>query len=125
MKLKHLTSLLLITGFIALSIFGITIINHQSDHPDSDCPAYAINGAVCPTNIMEFVRHHLASLQVFSNTLTAPAFGLFFASIFLSFILISIFFLPQTRLRLKFKTDCRLLRITRWLALFEHSPTFN
>jgi len=123
-RLGYFASLLLVVSFIGLAVFSFAIFNHGLNHSAGSCLAYTINGAACPTNIIKFVMHHVAVLQIFSRTLISSILVLFFAlALFLFLVPFFVLWLFQNWPFSKLNTSYSQRKFVRWLALLEHSPS--
>lgn len=131
--MKYLTSLLLIISFIAIAVFGFAVFDHGMHSSSNDCVASAIDGIVCPTNIVNMALHHISVLQTFSQA-SIPSTASVLLSLLL-FAMISFFLLRKDLFYLQpvfslrgYRNPTRPHRqqkITSWLALFEHSPALQ
>lgn len=130
--MKNFAAVLILVSFIGMAAFGAIIINH-SMMSHGGCIASVITGGDCPINQLAVFAHHLAALQVFSNSLPpvlgitllllllcAPAVFLVFGGIYYSPPSPSLAYIKRNQDRKYFHKNPFL----RWLALFEHSPSF-
>lgn len=132
--MKYLATLLLITSFAGIGIFGFTLVDHaMMDGSNSGCVALAVDGTDCPTNIVAMTSHHISAIQTLTTTLPASSNWLLLLASLL-FVSVSIFlfyknlllpkleFLPQRLRDLTLHSLHSKQRITSWLSLFELSP---
>ncbi len=128
------TATLLFLSFIGIAVFGFVLMNHSMMRGEN-CIVSAVMGNPCPTNQGSFALHHLAALAVFSNSLPSAIFNVS-PLIVLSFALALLAFFrirsPYSRppsfasalRRRNVRYRSHTPRFMRWLALFEHSPSF-
>jgi len=134
--MKHFAVLLLLVGFVGMAVFGLFVMDFSMRYDGSGCVASRLNGNdnVCPMNLFQMAFHHVSAFQVFSLSTAVFSIAIillflltFFAS-FLFFIKILSFHPPQSLRRWRKRQIAPSLfqkhRMTRWLALFEHSPSF-
>src|SRR3989338_5697873 len=87
--MKYLATLLLITSFAGIGIFGFSLFDHaMMDGSNSGCVASAIDGTACPTSIMSMTLHHISALQTLTTTVVPPISSFLF--LLPSFLLISV-----------------------------------
>ncbi|OHA44004.1 MAG: hypothetical protein A3G04_02675 [Candidatus Taylorbacteria bacterium RIFCSPLOWO2_12_FULL_44_9] len=131
--MKSLALISIFVGFAGISLFGSFLISHSMvDH--MPCVVSVMTGVSCPTNRIDFAAHHISALQVLSNSPVLVSDGLLLFVIFLAATLFLAFlgknFLLFPKIFLNFslretKEFCfSVHNLTRWLALFEHSPSF-
>lgn len=128
MYMKSALSLLIAVSFAGVALLGFAMVNHSASHANPDCfVATLANSTACPESLMGFVNYHASALQSLSQVLLAA--GLLLAGIVLlpAFFRLTAanFLMPLERRReLSFVTAISGRKITRWLALFENSPSF-
>ena len=132
--MKYLATLLLITSFVGVGIFGFALFDHaMMDGSNGGCVASAIDGTECPTNIVAMVSHHVSAIQTLTTTLPASSnWLLLLASLLLVSVSIFLFYkdllLPKSELLPQRLRDLSLSslrsrqKIVSWLSLFELSP---
>ena len=131
--MKVATSLLLITGFLFIAVFGLTALDHGMSHQQSDCIISVMSNAPCPTSINSIVGHHISAIQslfnvptstfIFSIIILVSVSLIGFAYIFRYLLLYNQFITQRSR-EYKHKFNYPKHRIIAWLSLFEHSPSF-
>lgn len=131
--MKKILSLLIITSFLVIGIFGFTSMNHGADH-SVGCIASVVSNTPCPENSEAMAVHHIQAFSSFFSVapsipyifLLAPFSALFVGTGFLNtrkrnLILTNlVFWLDQHH------PECQLScprKITRWLSLLENSPS--
>ena len=132
--MKYFVSLLLIMSFIGTGIFGFAIFDHGMDSPNSNCVGSAMNGTVCPTNIVGMTLHHISALQTLATTAVSSGSNwlLLLATLLLVSVSIFLFYknllFPKLKFLREHLQDLILLalsskqKILSWLSLFELSP---
>jgi len=134
--MKHFLTLILLIGFVGISVFGFSVFSHGMSDSGSGCITSPIDGTPCPTNIVAMTLQHVSALQ----TLTVSVIPSFFSwlSLFAFILLISfsiVFFYknllhPKSELLyqrfrdLKLKSLYSHQKFISWLSLFENSPAF-
>jgi|SRR3989344_903029 len=118
----------LLIAFLSIGVFGLLPFAHEShgmEAPMADCP-YAEGGfSVCESSL-----EHISNWQQFSNVIF-PALLIFSVLLFAVFYIFDQNFLNQEKhfYRWKYYLDNKKLYsyqeiITKWLSLFENSPSF-
>lgn len=131
--MKYLATLLLIISFAGIGIFGFALVDHNMQSPNNDCVASAIDGTVCPTNIVAMTSHHISAIQTLTTTLPASSnWLLLIASLLLVSVSLFLFyknlllpkleFLPQRLRDMTLHSLYSRQKVTSWLSLFELSP---
>ena|SRR3989338_3454731 len=128
-KTQLFFGVLILLSYISIGIFGLSQLNHaghSSEAPMANCP-YATNSfSLCDNNL-----RHIENWHQFSNVILSSVFILFltFGTIFYFF---KHNFFDQEKYfhRWKYYLDNKNLYsyskiITKWLSLFENSPSFS
>jgi len=137
--MKPALTIILLTGFIGIVVFGLMTMNHRNSYDHKSCIVATAQGANCSegTDSLSFVSFHLNAFKNFSTAV----FGDNILSIFLAIVaLISLVgFGVSLRVNVQppqlglFSRRRRFLKsfyspfqkeLTRWLALHENSPAF-
>ncbi len=121
--MKYLTTILLI-GFIIVGLFSFTTtMSGTNGHPSDGCPFSAMSASLCPQNTVAMVLHHIATYQTFINIPIPVNFGVW--TMLVATVSLSLLKLPdRVGIFYKFSPDpTNKIKITRWLALHETSPT--
>ncbi|MCX6738496.1 MAG: hypothetical protein NT098_00395 [Candidatus Parcubacteria bacterium] len=133
--MKRFATLLLLIGFAGMAVFGLFVMDFAMGHDNVDCIASQVNGnsAVCPSSLLQMAFHHISVFQAFSLAVIAytAALAFLFLLVFLVFtsLWIRFFslrpprFLRSLQRRQTEPPPFQRQKITRWLALFEHSPS--
>lgn len=128
-------SLLLVTSFIGVSVFGFAISSTLGNmHGMNDgCIAKTLNGSICPKDIFEYASYHVSAFNKFLSATAAKAFDPIASAFF--FVVPGLFIVASI---LSFGFKCRHDRrgnadlikyrnrrkFSAWNSLLEHSPTF-
>jgi len=141
-KLKiKLTSIFTSVIFIGVVIFGLIFMMDMSmdtnQYMTSKCPFSLPGNEFCPTNTLAVTIHHISAYQTFSNILFSKSILLVMLLTITFSILFWLFgrqmllklnlylsFLAKHRIK-QWPPSCKLNNITKWLALFENSPSFS
>ncbi len=133
--MKRFAALLLLVSFAGMAVFGLFVMDFAMGNDNAGCIASQVNGnsAVCPLSLLQMAFHHISAFHAFSLAVIAytATLVLLFLLVFLAFVSLWIRFLsfrpPRFLRRLqRRKTETSLFqkqKITRWLSLFEHSPS--
>lgn len=131
--MKYIASILLIISFTGMAVFGLALFEMAPNH-QSGCTS-AIDGTLCPTNIVGFSTHHIAAFQALTSTVVTPMSGtiLLLASLMLAGIAVLLYYKNWQHPKLELLHDrSRGLdlgyshskhKVTSWLSLFELSPS--
>jgi len=131
--MKYVTLIVLI-GFVTTGAFGFTLLGHDS-HTSSNCPTFLLNNVVCSSNAISVVVQHISAFLTFTQpliTYTALSLISFLASL-LALFLVVLRIISPPRVHSKARISIRRINIfaplrprsiTRWLSLFELSPSF-
>ena len=132
--MTRLLSLILILFFITTAIFGAAGMYemYEMSGNETPCAVPMIGGASCPTDQLLFAVHHLGTYELFSQGV--PIFAsLLFITLILTLAGRTVLpFLHKPapkplRLYLRNKKENKpvyLGLLTKWLSLFELSPSF-
>lgn len=124
---------LLALGFIVITGFGFAAMNHDAGHTNPGCIASVIDNAICPKDALSIASHHLEVYQAFGNTLVSPDAVLMLLTLAVLGLLLLLldrgWFLIIPSLAVAYTRHSpappkNTAKITRWLALFEHSPSW-
>lgn len=120
-----------------MALFSFVAFGYEMKHMNVDCTASAIEGgASCPAGALALALHHISAVKIFSTAsfpislddfsiLELMLLGLL--SLFLlckSSLYLDIAFLPQKFRCLNLNVLDKDQKITKWLSLFENSPSF-
>ncbi len=133
--MKKLLSLLIIISVLVIGVFGFTSMNHGANHV-TGCIASAVDNTPCPENIAAMSVHHIQAFISFFGVVPSVPLILLLALLFAVFLSAGFFYIKHrdsilaSRLlwRVRFDPERQLSRsrkITRWLSLFENSPSLH
>lgn len=133
--MTKLLSLLIITSVLVIGVFGFTSMNHGPNHAVG-CIASAVDNTPCPENIAAMSVHHIQAFISFFSVVPSTPFIFLLALLFAVFLSIRYFFIKRqdsliTNLafwQVRHDPERELTRprkITRWLSLFENSPSLH
>ena len=133
--MKKFLSLLIITSILVIGVFGFTSMNHGTNHT-AGCVASAVDNTPCPENIAAMSVHHIQAFVSFFSVV--PSIPFIFLLAFLLAVFLSIGFVyikgrdsiiaSGLLWRMRRDPERQLIRpreITRWLSLFENSPSLH
>ena len=133
--MKKLLSLLIITSVLVIGVFGFTSMNHGAGHA-TGCIASAVDNTPCPENIAAMSVHHIQAFVSFFSVVPSIPFIFLIALLFSTFLSAGFLFIKHSDLtlsslafwRIRHDPERQLSRprkITRWLSLFENSPSMH
>lgn len=123
-------SLIVFVSFVATVPFGFALMMHERGEMAGTCPFSPAAAMPCSQSMMASVIHHISAYYSFLNVPAGMTVfsTLFLIGVFLIFVF-SIDYLPLPPVflfadRADFSPDAVSKRkATRWLSLFEHSPS--
>ncbi len=133
--MKKLLSLLIITSVLVIGVFGFTSMNHGAGHT-TGCIASAVDNTPCPENIAAMTVHHIQAFISFFSVVPSMPFIFLLTFLLAVFFSIGYFFIKRqdslitNLISWRFQHDperalTRPRKITRWLSLFENSPSLH
>lgn len=132
--MKKLLSLLIITSVLVIGVFGFTSMNHGDNHVVG-CIASAVDNTPCPENIAAMSVHHIQAFISFFSVVPSIPFIFLLAFLFAVFLSVGFLYIKQSDSfpnqvlwRVLHDPERQLSRpreITRWLSLFENSPSLH
>lgn len=125
----------MITSVLVIGVFGFTSMNHGANYAVG-CIASAVDNTPCPENIAAMSVHHIQVFIAFFSVVPSIPFIVLLVLLFAVFLSIGYFFIKRqdsliTNLafwRVRHDPERKLTRprkITRWLSLFENSPSLH
>jgi len=130
---KKFFMLVVLIAFLSLSFLGLSthgaMPSDTSVAQASSCP-YMVGGyAVCATNVL----NHISAWQEATRGISLEAFSIaalltlfaFVSSIITGLLASVLFFFFYKRLKSYFIYKRQLVKILRWLSLFENSPSVS
>ena len=133
--MTKILSLLLIASVLVIGVLGFGTMNHGTGQATS-CIASVVDSTTCPENIVSMSVHHIQAFVSFFNVV--PSIPFIFLLALLLAVLLSIGYLFTNQQdsyltdliswRVQHEPERQLARpreITRWLSLFENSPSLH
>ncbi|KKW17250.1 hypothetical protein A3C86_01340 [Candidatus Kaiserbacteria bacterium RIFCSPHIGHO2_02_FULL_49_16] len=137
MRLRHRTPLskllaaLMLASLLAIVLFSFGTMTHNSSGSmEAGCPFTAMGVPLCPQDLVAAAVHHISAYQ---SLLNAPASSGMMAlliallmlacGVFISLIRPPAFQPRRVRSLYNPSSSARDRETTRWLSLFEHSPS--
>ena len=138
-KTEHRTSsskfiaVLTLVALLAIVLFGFATMSYGSDGKmEGNCPFSVMGAPSCPQDLAAAALHHISSYQSLLNATQVPGVALIIALLLLVYGVFIFFirppaFQPQLigYLRRSPHSSARDRETTRWLSLFEHSPSLQ
>ncbi len=131
-KYKHIIALFILASFMMFVFWGLMSMTHETNgHMRANCPPFSAFGtSLCSQDGFTAILHHISSYQsVFSVTAQFGTVALML-SLFLAFLLFiseELFVAPPIVFRYSafvFSSIASRRKATRWLSLFENSPSY-
>ncbi len=133
--MKKLLSLLIITSVLVIGVFGFTSMNHGIGH-STGCIASSVDNTPCPENIAAMSVHHIQAFISFFSVVPSIPFIFLLALLLALFLSVGFIYIKHRGLlltnlvswRVRHDPERQLSRprkITRWLSLFENSPSLH
>jgi len=133
--MKKYLPLLLLVSILVIGVFGFSLMNHGTNHT-FECVASSTDNTSCTENIIIMSAHHIQAYILFFSVTYPTSFVLLF--LLLVFLLLStwVFYIKhQSHISANLSlwqvlhNPERLItlprKITRWLSLFENSPSLH
>jgi|SRR3989344_3321462 len=126
----------ILTSFAVVALFGFSFMMHGSDgRMAGECPFLGAGISLCPQDALALIVHHVSAYQSFLNVSVDTGLTiLIVVSLFLSACALLVIFLhlptlgPPASVFVAYDpplVDSYSRKITRWLSLFENSPSFS
>ncbi len=133
--MKKYLSLLLAISILVIGVFGFATMNHGAGHTRG-CVASAVNTTPCPENIIEMSVHHIQAFVTFFSVVPPDSSITLFTLLLVTLVVAMVFItkrqnqiLNRSELwQINHDPERKLIRprkITRWLSLFENSPSLH
>ncbi len=132
--MKKLLSLLIIASVLVIGVFGFTSMNHRVSHAVG-CIASDVNNTPCSENITAMSVHHIQAFISFFSVVPSIPFIFLLAILFAVFLSEGFLYIKQPDSlvnyilwRVRHDPERQLScprKITRWLSLFENSPSLH
>ena len=130
---KKILSALMLSVLLVIVFFSFAAMTHASDgRMEGGCPFTAMGAQLCPQDLAAAAIHHISSYQSLLNATQVPGMALIIALLLLVYGVFVFFirppaFQPQLigYLHGSPHSSARDRETTRWLSLFEHSPSLQ
>ena len=132
---KKIIPFLILASFLTTIFFGfVTMMHGQDGHMSGDCLLSSTEVSFCPTDAVAMVAYHVSAYHSFLNVTTNLSFTALIALLLLVVFAILTFYVnsfsPNIFLSVRSISGsppivARDRKITRWLSLFENSPSFG
>ena len=131
---KKILSALMLSVLLVIVFFSFAAMTHASDgRMEGGCPFTAMGEPLCPQDLVAAAIHHISAYQSLLNAPISSGFTVLIVALLLLVYGVFIFFIrpPAPRpqligyLRRSPHSSARDRETTRWLSLFEHSPSLQ
>ncbi len=130
---KQIITILVLASFLSVAFFSFNVMMQGPDgRMVGDCPFSAMGASLCPQDTAAVAIHHVSAYYAFLNVPVGTSFAALIISLILavcSILIISIRSplsgppIPATVLYDSPPPNSYNRKITRWLSLFENSPS--
>lgn len=130
---KQIIISLVLASFLALIFFGFAfMMRGQDGSMQGNCPFSAMGMSLCPQNALATVFHYISAYQSFLNVFTHSDIMTLIMSLFFAVYAVFMFslylYLFKSQKFISFVYNSQTpapynRKITRWLSLFENSPS--
>ena len=130
---KQIITALVLASFLSVAFFSFNMMMQGPDgRMVGDCPFTALGASLCPQDNMAVAIHHVSAYYAFLNVPVGTSFAALMISLLLvasALLIISIRSpllgppIPATILYDSPPPNSYSRKITRWLSLFENSPS--
>lgn len=130
---KGIVAPFMLVSFLMVALFGFVAMSYGPDgRMQGSCLFSATGMAFCPQDALVVARHHISAYQSFFNVPAHSAAmilisALLLAACIVAFAVRSPLFKPPVltnHFPYSPPVSARTRKITRWLSLLEHSPSF-
>lgn len=130
---KKIINILVLASFIAIVLFSFAFMMQGPDGSmTGDCPFSAMGQSLCPQDTVAIAIHHISSYHAFINVPVGTGMMTIILSLIFAICSVFIIFIrspllgPPAFARISYDSPSANLhtrKITRWLSLFENSPS--
>src|SRR3989338_1017770 len=129
---KQILAALILAALLVIVFFSFATMTHIADgRMQSNCPFSTMGAPLCPQDVVAVAVHHISAYQSLLNAPLVPSVSMFIVVLLMlvygAFIFLVCSPLPKPYLVRYFYNSppsySRSREITRWLSLFEHSPS--
>lgn len=129
--LKRIIAPLLLVAFLLVAFFSFAAMSYAPDGSmQGGCPFSTAGTPLCPQDALAVVMHHVSSYQSFFNVLVGSGFSALIIALCMAAIALALLatrtFIPTAPVRVWYESPPAVSynkKLTRWLSLFEHSPS--
>lgn len=131
--LRQIIILFVLASFLTLIFFGLATMMHGPEGGvQGDCPFSAMGVSLCPQETLAIAIHHISAYQAFINVSVSSSMMVFIISLLLILCVYLTFSLGRVLIRFPVSVffhnsppaSSYKIKITRWLSLFENSPSY-
>jgi hypothetical protein len=132
---KKIIAALVLTSFLTVVIFSFAVMMQGPDgRMEGDCPFSVVGLSICPQDTVAVAIHHISAYQAFLNVSVSSGLTALILSLLLAVCAIFFIFIRSLLLGSPSfvcvpndspPTGSSGRKITRWLSLFENSPSLN
>lgn len=124
----------MLAALLVIVFFSFATMTHIADgRMQSNCPFSTMGAPLCPQDVVAVAIHHISSYQSLLNTPLASSITILIIALLVLVYAASRFsvrsLVPGSRLVRRLYNSSPSYpgsrEITRWLSLFEHSPSFR
>lgn len=129
---KKIVAPFILASFLMVALFGFVAMSYGPDgRMEGGCPFSATGATFCPQDALIVAMHHISAYQSFLNIPVDSAMLLLMSALFFAVYLLVLivrpllFTIPVRTNHLSHgpPLSARTRKITRWLSLFENSPS--
>ena len=131
---KQILAALMLAALLAVVLFGFATMSYGSDGKmEGNCPFSVMGAPLCPQDLAAAALHHISSYQSLLNAPVSPSFTVLIVALLLLVYGVFIFFIRPPAFQPQLigylhgspLSSARDRETTRWLSLFEHSPSLQ
>src|SRR3989338_4900209 len=131
---KQILSALTLSVLLVIVFFSFAAMTHASDgRMEGGCPFTAMGAPLCPQDLAAAAIHHISSYQSLLNAPISSSFVVLIVALLLLVYGVFIFFIHPPAFQPQLigylhgspLSSARDRETTRWLSLFEHSPSLQ
>ena len=124
----------MLAALLAVVLFGFATMSYGSDGKmEGHCPFSVMGAPSCPQDLVAAALHHISSYQSLLNAPVSPSFTVLIVALLLLVYGVFIFFIRPPAFQPQLigylhgspLSSARDRKTTRWLSLFEHSPSLQ
>jgi hypothetical protein len=129
---KQILAALMLAALLVIIFFSFATMMHNSGGSmEVGCPFTAMGVPLCPQDLAAAAIHHISAYQSLLNAPQVPGMTVLFIALLMLVYGVFVFFIRPPAFQPKLirylhhspSTSLRDRENTRWLSLFEHSPS--